>query len=47
MMRLLDDRDLARFAARLGADWRALPRVASHAVAARFGFVSSPSDSLR
>lgn len=40
---LLDDRDLARFAARLGADWRALPKVASRAVAACFGFVSSPS----
>jgi hypothetical protein len=44
---LLDDRDLALFATRLGADWRALPRVASREVAARFGFVSRPSDSLR
>lgn len=44
---LLDDRDLALFAARLGTDWRALPRVASHEVAARFGFVAEPSDSLR
>lgn len=44
---LLDDRDLALFAARLGADWRALPSVASRDVAARFGFVSAPSDSLR
>lgn len=44
---LLDDRDLAHFAARLGADWRALPEVAAHAVPARFGFVSRPSDSLR
>lgn len=44
---LLDDRDLALFATRLGGDWRALPRVASREVAARFGFVSEPSDSLR
>ena len=44
---LLDDRDLARFAARLGDNWRALPEVASRAVAARFGFVAKPSDSLR
>jgi hypothetical protein len=44
---LLDDRDLAHFAMRLGADWRSLPRVAAREVAARFGFVSSPSDSLR
>jgi hypothetical protein len=40
---LLDDRDLANFAARLGADWRELPTVASGDVAARFGFVSEPS----
>jgi hypothetical protein len=44
---LLDDRDLALFAARLGSDWRALPKVSSHEVAARFGFVAKPSDSLR
>ncbi|MEO8718299.1 MAG: DUF2946 family protein [Burkholderiales bacterium] len=44
---LLDDRDLPLFAARLGADWQALPKVASSEVAARFGFVSKPSDSLR
>jgi len=44
---LLDDRDLALFAARLGDNWRALPEVASHAVAARFGFVAKPSHSLR
>jgi hypothetical protein len=44
---LLDDRDLAIFAARLGADWRGLPTVASREVAARFGFVCAPSDSLR
>ena len=44
---LLDDRDLALFATRLGADWRSLPRVAAHGLAARFGFVSRPSDSLR
>lgn len=44
---LLDDRDLGFFAARPGTDWRALPRVTSHEVAARFNFVSEPSDSLR
>jgi len=44
---LLDDRDLALFATRLGADWQTLPRVASSEVAARFGFVCAPSDSLR
>lgn len=44
---LLDDRDLALFAARLGGDWRALPEVDSQAVEERFGFVSEPSDSLR
>lgn len=44
---LLDDRDLALFASRCASDWRQLPRVASRAVAARFGFVSDPSDSLR
>lgn len=44
---LLDDRDLASFASRLGADWRALPRVASREAATRFGYVSKPSDSLR
>lgn len=44
---LLDDRDLAHFAARLGPDWRALPQVVSHELAARFGFVAEPSDSLR
>jgi Protein of unknown function (DUF2946) len=44
---LLDDRDLALFAARIGADWQRLPRVASREVATRFGFVSTPSDSLR
>jgi hypothetical protein len=44
---LLDDRDLALFAARLGGDWQTLPRVASREVGARFGFVSAPSDSLR
>lgn len=44
---LLDDRDLASFAARLGADWRALPKVASRTIGARFGFVSKPSASLR
>ncbi|MDH3319106.1 MAG: DUF2946 family protein [Betaproteobacteria bacterium] len=44
---LLDDRDLAFFAARLGADWQTLPQVASREAAARFGFVSTPSDSLR
>jgi hypothetical protein len=44
---LLDDRDLGVFARRLDADWRMLPRVSSGDVAARFGFVSAPSDSLR
>lgn len=44
---LLDDRDLALFAARLGAHWQSLPKVASREVEARFGFVSRPSDSLR
>jgi len=44
---LLDDRDLALFATRLGADWRSLPKIASREAAARFGFVSAPSDSLR
>jgi Protein of unknown function (DUF2946) len=44
---LVDDRDLALFAMRLGADWQMLPKVASREVAARFGFVSKPSDSLR
>jgi Protein of unknown function (DUF2946) len=44
---LLDDRDLGRFASRLGADWRALPRLAAAEAGARFGFVSKPSDSLR
>ncbi|MEX0638454.1 MAG: DUF2946 family protein [Burkholderiales bacterium] len=44
---LLDDRDLALFAARLGAHRRSLPGEASREVAARFGFVSRPSDSLR
>ena len=45
---LLDDRDLALFfEARLGADWRDLPTVASRDVAARFNFVSAPSVSLR
>jgi hypothetical protein len=44
---LLDDRDLESFASRLGVDWQSLPRVVSGEVAARFGFVSSPSDSLR
>lgn len=44
---LLDDRDLALFAARCASDWRLLPRVTSRDVAKRFGFVSEPSDSLR
>jgi hypothetical protein len=44
---LLDDRDLAIFASRLGLDWRALPKVSSHEAAARFGFVAESSDSLR
>jgi len=44
---LLDDRDLMFFATRPGADWRSLPRVASQEVPVRFGFVSTPSDSLR
>lgn len=44
---LVDDRDLALFAMRLDADWQTLPRVTSREVAARFGFVSEPSDSLR
>jgi len=44
---LLDDRDLEGFAARLGADWRSLPRIARDEVALRFGFASAPSDSLR
>jgi hypothetical protein len=44
---LLDDRDLAIFAARLGADWRALPKLAVREAAMRFGFVRVPSDSLR
>jgi hypothetical protein len=44
---LLDDRDLGIFDSRLGADWQSLPRVAKAEVAARFGFVSSPADSLR
>lgn len=44
---LLDDRDLARFAAGLGAGWTRLPQVRKSDVPARFGFVSEPSDSLR
>lgn len=44
---LLDDRDLALFAARCTTPWCELPQVASREVAARFGFVSAPSDSLR
>lgn len=44
---LLDDRDLARFAAGLGEDWERLPRVRKADVPTRFGFVSEPSDSLR
>ena len=44
---LLDDRDLDGFASRLGADWRSLPQLASGEVAARFGYVGAPSDSLR
>jgi hypothetical protein len=44
---LLDDRDLAEFAARLGVDWRALPRLARAQTEAHFGFVRIPADSLR
>lgn len=44
---LLDDRDLARYAAGLGEGWERLPRVRTAEVPARFGFVSAPSDSLR
>ena len=44
---LLDDRDLGVFESRLDADWRSLPRLAKAEVATRFGFVSSPADSLR
>jgi Protein of unknown function (DUF2946) len=44
---LLDDRDLAWFAARHEASWAELPRVERSAAGARFGFVSEPSDSLR
>jgi hypothetical protein len=44
---LLDDRDLGIFESRLGVDWQSLPRVAKAEVADRFGFVSSPADSLR
>lgn len=44
---LLDDRDLAQFAARRGEDWESLPRVAKSEVPGRFGFVAAPSDSLR
>jgi hypothetical protein len=40
---LLDDRDLARYAARA----ESLPRLARTEVAARFGFVSDPANSLR
>ncbi|HEX5091409.1 MAG TPA: DUF2946 family protein [Burkholderiales bacterium] len=43
---LLDDRDLEAFASR-HADWDALPRVRRPDVAARFGFVPQPADSLR
>lgn len=44
---LLDDRDLALFATRIATDWRTLRKVSSRDVAARFGFVCAPSDSLR
>lgn len=44
---LLDDRDLARFAARRGEGWERLPRVPMADVPGRFGFVSEPSASLR
>jgi len=44
---LLDDRDLAFFAQRPGADWRTLPTLSSGEVGARFAFVSAPSGSLR
>jgi hypothetical protein len=44
---LLDDRDLEAFASRLGAGWQSLPRVAMKELGLRFGFVSTPSDSLR
>jgi hypothetical protein len=40
---LLDDRDLARYAERA----ELLPRLARTEVAARFGFVSDPANSLR
>jgi hypothetical protein len=43
---LLDDRELAHFASRLSGDWQSLPRFMGREVAARFGFVSEPSDSL-
>jgi len=43
---LLDDRDLDAFASR-HANWASLPRVRSNAVAAKFGFIPAPSDSLR
>lgn len=44
---LLDDRDLAEFAARLGTDWARLPRLARARVEVHFGFARVPSDSLR
>jgi len=40
---LLDDRDLERYA----DQGESLPRIARADVAARFGFISDPSDSLR
>ena len=44
---LLDDGDLALFAARLGASRRNLPAVATGEIDKRFGSESRPSDSLR
>jgi Protein of unknown function (DUF2946) len=44
---LLDDRDLATFAARQATPWEELPRLSKGAMQARFGFSSEPSDSLR
>lgn len=39
---VLDDRDLARYAERLGDACARLPRISRREVAARFGFVANP-----